>query len=88
MLTKSGGTDWYHFLHIRGGSGINPNRPNFRYGGEYNIILFYVAPGDSKSINKCERIWCIENNIPYGEGNSIEEAYKDFLEKVKINPLK
>jgi hypothetical protein len=71
---------FYHYLHIRGGSG-NPKDKDERYlfGGEYNFIVFYASPSQMKGIgDTCVRIWCIEKGIPYGIGDTITEAFENY----------
>lgn len=76
----------YKYLHIHGGSGINVNHDiNDRFGGEYDFILYYAKPDELDGIDgMCERCWCIKNNIKFGEGHTIEEAYHDYLTKIDL----
>jgi len=76
------GFDFMYYLHIRGGSGNWLNKPEKgRNGGEYDFILYYASPDEMKGCNICERVWCIQNKIIYGEGKTIEAAYEDYLNK-------
>jgi len=76
---------YYKYLHIHGGSGYNKNSENDRFGGEYDFILYYAKPDELEGIDgMCERCWCIKNNIIFGEGSSIEDAYHDYLVKTKL----
>jgi hypothetical protein len=82
VKSKTNGFGFYHYLHIVGGSGDHRSSSRARYGGEFNFILYYASPEQMEGINgMCERIWCEENNIVYGEGDSIELAYKNYLSK-------
>lgn len=88
ILEKSSanGFDFYKYLFIRGGSGNWKGRgEKFRNGGEFDFILYYAAPEDTegKPQGMCERLWCIEKGIPYGEGRTINEAYADLISKNK-----
>lgn len=76
------GFNFYHYLHIRGGAG-NTFKGLHRNGGEYDFILFYAAPSDMEGCDICERKWCEEEGIVYGEGSTIEEAYEDYLSKTE-----
>lgn len=78
------GFDFYKYLHIKGGSGNWKNKnEKFLDGGEYDFLLFYASPNEMKGCDMCERIWCLENNIPFGTGKTINEAYERYLETVK-----
>lgn len=80
--SKDNGFNFYKYLHIRGGAGVNPTRKKYRYGGEYDFIVYYASPTEMEGHNgTCERIWCEEMNIVYGEGKTIEEAYLDYVAK-------
>jgi len=83
VLKKSpiNGLGFYHFLHIRGGVGSNGKSEKFRYGGEYDYIVYYASPEEMKGHIGCDRSWCIKTGIIYGEGRTIEEAYNDYLSK-------
>jgi len=72
---------WYNYLYIRGGSGRKERHGRQRHGGEYDFILFYASPEQMAECDYCERKWCEDNNIIYGEGNTILEAYIDYLKK-------
>lgn len=81
------GFPFLYYLHIKGGSGIKPWRsdPDYRYGGEFDYIVYYASPEQEEKMNRttCDRIQCRELNIPYGEGSTIKEAYKNYLKNVK-----
>lgn len=80
------GLDFYHYLYIRGGAGNYSSRTGrARHGGEYDYILFYASPDELKDCNMCERIWCDINGIVYGEGETIEEAYQNYLTNQQLN---
>lgn len=82
--SKVNGFDFYRYLHIRGGSGNirYPEIEEHRYGGEYHFILYYARPEELEGIGPmCERLWCREKGIVYGEGDSIDEAYQNYQEK-------
>ena len=80
------GFNFNYYLHIKGGSGNYSNRVGTqRYGGEHDFILFYASPGEMHGCNICERKWCEEKGIIYGEGSSIEEAYEDYIKKAATN---
>lgn len=84
ITEKAHSFDWFRYLHVHGGSGINPLRETHRSGGEYNIILFYASPGEMEGIGShCARLWCIGKNIVFGEGDTIYHAYQDYLTKIK-----
>lgn len=72
------GFGFYHYLHIRGGAGGFYRK---YLGGEYDFILFYATPQQMEGCDYCERIWCEDNGIIYGEGKTIEEAYANYLNK-------
>lgn len=81
---KCNGFDWFKYLHVAGGSGIKPERPVSRSGGEFNIILYYAEPKEIEHKGgKCDRLWCVENKIVYGEGETIYHAYMNYLTKIK-----
>jgi hypothetical protein len=82
--SETNGFDFHYYLHIGGGTGINPARPVSRSGGEFNVILYYAAPSEiAHKGETCDRLWCIQNNIEYGEGETIYHAYMDYLTKIK-----
>jgi len=83
--SEANGFDFYRYLHIRGGSGnIDAKGESNRYGGEYNFILFYCRPEEMEERGQiCERLWCREKGIVYGEGNTIEEAYENYKKKLQ-----
>jgi hypothetical protein len=72
------GLPFIHYLHIHGGAG-GFHRKNI--GGEYDFILFYASVGEMEGLDKCERLWCKEKGIIYGEGDSIEKAHADYFKK-------
>ena len=76
------GFDFYKYLHIKGGSWNKGGA--FRYGGEFDFILFYAMPEemDKKPVGMCERLWCIDKGIEYGEGDTIEAAFEDYKSKI------
>jgi hypothetical protein len=79
------GFPFFYYLHIKGGSGVRPwrSKPEHRYGGEFDYIVYYASPEQTEKMNRttCERIQCREMGIPYGEGKTIKEAYKDYQKK-------
>ena len=80
------GFDFYKYLHIRGGSSNWKGKgEKYRNGGEFDFIVYYAMPEEMKDkpSEMCERIWCIEKKIVYGEGKTIEEAYRDYSIKVE-----
>lgn len=80
--SKVNGFYFYKYLYIRGGAGIKMEKTNYRNGGEYDFIVFYASPTEMEGLNgTCERIWCEEMEIVYGEGGTIEAAYADYLRK-------
>ena len=84
--SQTNGFDFYKYLHIRGGSGNirYPEIEDHRHGGEYHIILFYCRPEEMEGRGEmCERLWCREKGIVYGEGNTIEEAYENYKKKLQ-----
>ena len=83
--SKANGFDFYRYLHIRGGSGNWKQKSEaHRNGGEYNFIVFYASPEQMKGHDEmCERLWCREKGIVYGEGNTIEEAYENYKKKLQ-----
>lgn len=78
-VSEVNGLPFYHYLHIRGGSGSNGKQANSRNGGEYDFIAFYASPQEMNECAYCERLWCIEHDIPFGEGGTIEEAIQNLL---------
>lgn len=84
--SKTNGFDFYRYLHIRGGS-CNVRYPEIeehRYGGEYHFIVYYARPEELEGIGSmCERLWCREKGIIYGEGYTIEGAYENYQLKSK-----
>ena len=83
--STTNGFDFYKYLHIKGGSGNwLSKKEKFLNGGEYEFVIFYASPEQMEGLDKCERIWCIEKGIPYGIGSTIEEAYSNYLKKVKV----
>ena len=84
--SQANGFDFYKYLHIGGGSGNirYPEIEGHRYGGEFHFILFYCHPEETEGRGqKCERLWCIEKGIVYGEGSTIEEAYENYKKKLQ-----
>lgn len=76
---------WYRYLHIKGGSGNWKGKSDkFLNGGEFDYCLFYASPAEMEGLNCCERIWCIKKDIPFGTGKTIEDAYKSYLENIKL----
>lgn len=74
---------WYKYLHIIGGSGnCNDKKEEFLIGGEYDFIVFYAAPSEMKGLDKCAMFWCREKNIPYGIGNTINEAFENLTKQI------
>lgn len=85
------GFDFYKYLHITGGSSNWKGKGvKFRNGGEFDFILYYALPEvmEKKPAGMCERLWCIENNIPFGEGKTIEQAHENWLQLNTNNDLK
>lgn len=87
--SKINGFNFYKYLHIRGGSGIKPGHTieSRRYtGGEYDFIAFYASNEDmiNKPPHMCDRLWCIEANIVFGEGPTLEAAYTALTNKLNI----
>lgn len=78
--SKVNGYDFYYYLHIRGGAGIQRSEI-YRNGGEYDFIVFYANPSEMEDCDMCERVWCLEKGIVFGEGKNIEAAYNDYLIK-------
>lgn len=75
---------FYHYLHIQGGSGNWKGKTEKHlYGGEFNYIVFYASPTQMEGLDKCVRLWCIEKEIPYGIGDTIEDAYDNYAQKIK-----
>jgi hypothetical protein len=74
--SKVNGFNFYHYLHIKGGAGGFYRED---LGGEFDFILFYASPEEMEGCDICEKQWCKKNNIPYGEGKTIEEAYANYL---------
>ena len=75
------GFDFYKYLHITGGSGNWKGKgEKYRNGGEFDVIVFYAMPEEmeDKPTGMCDRLWCIEKGIVYGEGKTIIEAYKNY----------
>ncbi len=88
ILKKSevNGFDFYYYLHIKGGSGNWKGKSDKHLnGGEYDFVLFYASPQEMEGLNCCERIWCIQKNIPFGVGKSIEDAYNNYLSSTELN---
>jgi len=84
--SEANGFDFYKYLHIKGGSSNWKGKGDkFRNGGEFDFILYYAYPEDmeKKPVGMCERLWCIEKGIDYGEGKTINEAYQNYLSKLK-----
>jgi len=77
---------FYHYLHIIGGSG-DDGRGKHRIGGKFDYIVFYCIPDALEGCDKCQRIWCEENKIIYGEGKTIQIAYNNYMKKIKKKPL-
>lgn len=80
--------DFYKYLHIRGGSSNWKGKgESNRNGGEYDFILYYAMPDEMKDkpVEMCERLWCIEKGIVYGEGKDIDSAYQNYLSKLKVD---
>lgn len=88
ILVRAFGVKWYQYLHIVGGSGNHKGKPErCLNGGEYNFCLFYASPDEMKGLSdpKCVMFWCKENFIPFGLGDTIEEAYNNYILKTKHN---
>lgn len=78
------GLNFNYYLHIKGGSGNHSSRKgDDRYGGEYEYILFYASPNEMEGCDVCERVWCADKGIIYGEGDTIKAAYEDYIKKSK-----
>lgn len=86
VKSKTNGLDFFHYLQIHGGSG-DDGRGKHRHGGKFDFILFYCLPDAMEGCDICVRIWCEQKHIPYGEGTTIEEAYKNYHKKLKEKPL-
>ncbi len=87
ILEKSeiNGFDFYKYLHIKGGSSNWKGKgEKHRNGGEFDFILYYAMPEEmeKKPVGMCERLWCIDSSIVYGEGKTINEAYQNYLSKL------
>jgi hypothetical protein len=87
IRSQVNGFDFYHYLHIKGGSGIKyPHtiKSKYRSGGEYDYVLYFAAPEDEEKIGtRCPRKGCEELGIPYGEGETIQKAFSDYRMKSK-----
>lgn len=84
IYSKHGGVRWYHYLHIHGGVGHGESM-----GGKYKFVIAYLAPDQAGEIGQISLDrFCIDNNIPWGGGKTIEEAYEDFKKAFEINPIK
>lgn len=84
ILERENGISWYKYLHITGGSGnFNSKREDNLYGGEYDYLIFYAAASDMVGkTDECYRFFCKRNNILYGIGNTINEAYENLKSKL------
>lgn len=80
IKSNANGLNFYYYLHIKGGAGGFYRK---RMGGEFDYILFYASPEQMEGCSICEKIWCEENNIHFGEGKTIELAYENYLKKQK-----
>lgn len=78
------GINWHYYLHIQGGIG-----PSTSGGGKYKFVLWYEAPNsDIDRGHSSAEYYCKENDIRFGHGDTIEEAYSNYREVIKDNPLK
>lgn len=86
ILVSHKGFSWYHYLHIKGGTGLKNG-----LGGQYKFYLFYLSPDQEKQFadlgiaadKACEQL-----GIPCGVGETIEAAHTGFLKQLENNPLK
>lgn len=84
IFSKSAGIDWYHYLHIHGGVGHGKDM-----GGKYKFVIAYLLSEQSEAVGQQSLdCFCRDAGIPWGGGDTIEEAYEDFNEALKINPIK
>jgi len=81
ILKKSdvNGFNFYSYLHIKGGAGGFYRKG---YGGEFDFVLFYASPTEMEGCDICEKVWCEQNNIIFGEGSTIEDAYESYKQKL------
>jgi hypothetical protein len=84
ILEKENGFDWHRYLHIIGGTGPNPSRPNNPFGGEYDYCVFYASADEMEGLDKCPMRWCKEKKIPFGLGSTIKEAYSNWKQSFTI----
>lgn len=74
---------WYYYLTIHGGTGKKDGA-----GGQYAFYITYLRPDQYEGINKALDYWCQDRQIPCGVGDTLEQAYNDFIKKRAILPLK
>lgn len=76
LLSKANGFNWFHYLHIKGGSGSKNGS-----GGQHKFYVYYATPEEEEKIGTTSpEFACGELNIPCGYGDTIQEAYSLFLQ--------
>ena len=83
MTTRQGAINWYHYLHIKGGTGKRDG-----HGGQYAYYLTYLIADNERIIDCSLDYYCKDKGIPCGVGDTIEEAYNDFQSQLIRIPLK
>jgi hypothetical protein len=78
------GVDWYFYLHIKGGQGHGKKS----LGGTHKFVLWYETPTDEdRNRTMAAEKYCEKYKIPFGHGNTIEEAYDNWREQIILTPL-
>lgn len=80
ITKKENGLDWYYYLYIRGGYGTIDGD---KYGGQFDYLLYFASPAEMEGLDKCERMWCKEKNIPFATGETIQEAWRNYNTQTK-----
>jgi hypothetical protein len=82
LLSKANRFNWFHYLHIKGGSGSKNGS-----GGQHKFYVYYATPEEEEKIGTTSpEFACEELNIPYGYGDTIQEAYTLFLQSQTKQP--
>lgn len=80
VKSKTNGFDFYHYLHIQGGSGHG----KYKMGGAHLFYVFYLPPDTANDEGLSPEFFCKSLGIPCGVGDTIEEAYADYLKKSTV----
>lgn len=86
IITRApNGFSMYNYLRISGGAGHG--KPHL--GGTYLFVASYLCSEDDEEMGRTSmEKFCRDKQIPFGYGNTIEEALTMLMEELRKTPLK